>query len=114
MIPKRAIKLALEGGWKFRNQFDTMKAYPDDGFIRFGDGQSVYFAEWCEFALDPAFWRALGKALNWPSDDPDEPIPPGMRVGEWKRQRPWGRAMRFFDIVMTGENLTAYWNEILP
>jgi hypothetical protein len=101
MIPKRAIEKAIEGGLK-----------PNGGWHSpYGMLAPNHLAQ-CGMALDPTFWRALGKALNWPSDDPTEPSP--VLLDEWKRTCPRGRANQFFNLVYVGGDLTAYWDELLP
>jgi hypothetical protein len=95
MIPKQAIEKAIEGGWN-----DKIGGhYEEIGF-------------WQTIALDPTFWQALGKALGWnglileliPDADRGKIIDPN----EWH-----GHALDFYDLILTGGDTEAFWNELL-
>src|SRR3569833_1561541 len=101
MIPERVIEKAFEGGLKLKG-----------GWRRpYGALAPNYLAQ-CGIAFDPAFWKALGRALDWPSDD--GPIPAEMTLEQWRRQRPIGRALRFYQIVYAGGDAGSYWNDLIP
>ena len=97
MIPTRVIEKAIEAGWSARTH-----SCADDTDL----------ATYPEISFDPAFWQSLGKALNWPSDDPTEPSP--VLLDEWKRTCPRGRANQFFNLHYVGGDLAAYWDELMP
>ncbi len=90
MIPKQAIEKAIEGGWKKKGYIDH---YTDE-----------------IVALDPAFWQALGKALGWKTNKLKsmEKQQPGDVFQHW-----YQRAMRFYDLILTGGDTEAYWEELL-
>jgi hypothetical protein len=75
MIPKQAIEKAIEGGWKESLEIDKVVEISDlapgnPDFYRVG-GFALHHADmhWLypstEIALDPSFWRSLGKVLGW-------------------------------------------------
>lgn len=84
MIPKEAIKKAIEGGWKYKS----------------GSG-------WTVIALDPSFWQCLGKALGWA--DNKLPVLAHEPLG-YTRQK---YAHRFYDLILTGGDTDAFWKELL-
>jgi hypothetical protein len=95
MIPKQAIELAKRRGWK-PAEYRHRLHYRTGGKNGRGTTQttSASITEH-EIALDPTFWQALGKALGWIKE-------------YW-----WPRAMKFYDLILTGGDTDAYWNELL-
>ncbi len=95
-IPKEVIDKAKEGGWK-PSGLDLYKVGNVDAINKY------------RVVLSPEFWIALGKALNknesylsplYGCDDVE---------GDWW----WGIAMRFYDLILTGGDTDAFWQEIL-
>ena len=68
MIPNVALQKALDGGWK-----PSALRRMDVAFLLAGPrsegGDIKYRPLLATIALDPTFWQALGKALEW--DQPD-------------------------------------------
>ena len=81
MIPKEIISRAMEGGWHRLNL--NLDAY----------GTEVIYSI-SEIALDPTFWQALGKALEW-----RELYMVGQPMWNWY-------AHRFYDLILTGGDTT--------
>lgn len=54
MIPKAVIEKAFEGGWRHFEHSAGLAAH-----------NVLAVSYWQIIALDPSFWQALGKALNW-------------------------------------------------
>lgn len=90
MIPKAAIEKAIEGGWNS----------PKSG--------SLADMIWETTALDPTFWQALGKSLGWPTGKE-----PDVSLFEWETKGWSGRAHQFFDLILTGQDTAAFWDELL-
>lgn len=106
MIPRRAIERALEHGWD-----DTNHAFATDGVADTDFCMRV--GSWCydfrTVALDPTFWQSLlpicechcGKdghairSINCPRTN-------------WKN-----RARDFYDLILTGGDTQAFWDELL-
>ena len=59
--------------------------------------------------LDPDFWRALGRARRWPSDDA---IDPKMTMGEWQKQRWLGRWHAFVDHLAAGNDTESWFGAL--
>lgn len=116
-IPKAAIEKAMSAGWykgytleKYENKYITLD--PD------GDRDALLFFP--EIALQPEFWQCLGKSLVWTNSicrdcgrsaqicmAGDETCL-GEDVAGWKYH-----AGRFYDLILTGGDLEAYWKKIL-
>lgn len=117
MIPKEAIEKGIEGGW------ETYASY----------WQTI---DWQVIALDPSFWQALGKALGWLAKYLQTECPkchhdvkylnPGnfcpecgsvtVSVEHWRqytRSTFTDYAHRFYDLILTGGDTEAFWNELL-
>lgn len=85
MIPKNAKDKAFDGGWL---PFATKS----------------YLPGWQAIALDQTFWQCLGKALGWEHEDTIKP----MSEERWIRY-----ARHFYDLILTGGNIQAFWNDLL-
>lgn len=102
-IPKRVIEKAIAGGW--RPPFNTHLNHTF--FLR------AINIHWASIALDPAFWQALGKSCGWREEEwhPTRTYPDGS-------QKTWPGYMkyvhRFYDLILTGGNVEAFWEEISP
>lgn len=96
LIPKEAIELAIEGGWQ-------VFLHPKTGnYVHNEDKHALPFAlDWQEIALDPDFWRALGKVLEWDNPETEDYF-------EWHIQ-----AMNFYDLVLTNGDTAQFWRELL-
>lgn len=114
MIPPYILKLAEEGGWK-----DPLTG-------------SVVEGLWEVIALDPSFWKALSKSCGWDEYETvwlhgEIPNKTNLKYifGQDKKgtniQNPntyvllegWiYRAIRFYDLILTGGNTDAFWNEL--
>lgn len=102
-IPKEAIEKAVEGGWKYSASAGWHSALGHE------EVQCMYL-----IALDPSFWQALGKALEWGIHaayvtDPDDGAMGIEQVKEWKLN-----AFRFYDLILTEQSTEAFWRELLP
>jgi len=86
MIPKEAITKAIEGGWS------------NDAMYWVVEEKQRYFEL---AALDPDFWRALGKALGWREDTFD-------MWGMW-----YFNAQEFQKLILTGGDTEAFWRDLL-
>ena len=68
MIPNLALQKAIEGGWKL----STLRKM-DVAFLLAGprsEGSDIkYRPLLATIALDPTFWQALGKGLDWDQTD---------------------------------------------
>jgi hypothetical protein len=107
MIDKRAIEKAIEGGWA------TYKGEPIEFYF-----YDECRPKWQEIALDPLFWQALGKALEW-SDY--------TQVLHYYDQDRWNRdcthsknevtwqhnARCFYNLILTGGDTDAFWKDLL-
>lgn len=114
MIPKEAIELAIQGGWKPRGEKIRKRFEVETDYAIFYDKVNVWRVPFEEIALDPSFWQALGKTKGW-----------GKPVGEWSFQnrqddmpmRPtahWRNEAHFFyDLILTGGNTDEFWQSIL-
>lgn len=103
MITKEAIDKAMEGRWK------------KDGTVNisFWYHQAQVFPQ--KIALDPTFWQALGRALEWtnslrcPLEDCGKPFTK-LKYG----MESWMFfANRFSHLILTGGDTTSFWEEIL-
>ncbi len=83
MIPKQAIKKAIEGGWNPSYRERTDAHYT---------------------VLMPTFWQALGKASGWQKSLTFFAVD----IPSWEAQ-----ALRFHRLILTGGDLDAYWKEVL-
>lgn len=87
MIPKLAIEKAISGGWK-------TEVSPQDYRLPVG---------YAQIALDPTFWRALGKACGW-ADKWSDGTP----------RRTWlHKAFAFTEVVLLENDTEQFWKEIL-
>lgn len=95
-IPKAVIEKAIEGGYEgaFINPLNQLE----------------YRKHPAQIALDPLFWQALGKALEWEE---------GKKIynrGIWDRsiREIWcENAHRFYDLILTGQPTEPFWDELL-
>lgn len=111
IIPKRAIELAIEGGWKSQCEFVGI----DRVFIkmRFKSDvapQPIVSWMWERVALDPTFWVALGKALGWATKNTwtKPKLQQVLSVNEWPIA-----AHRFYDLVLTNQSTEQFWKDML-
>lgn len=116
MISKQAIKKAIEGGWGRGKTDIPLELMP------------LFLAEHPEreyqVALDPTFWRALGRVLGWGTCNRDTDVLLCKRCGasdmyiqahpdeicgaDYKQY-----AHDFYDLVLTGGDTEKFWEEIL-
>lgn len=102
-IPTEIIKLAIEGGW--------VSEYPQEG---------TWLANYENYraALDREFWCGLSKSLGWKEGRANwiewgfvnNLVPQGLDdpVPEWQYH-----AHRFYQCVLSNQDPTEYWNELL-
>lgn len=108
-IPKEVIELAISGGWEplGADTHSRFKWRPETSIYRFWYKELLTEGEWfadfskAEIALDPTFWKALGKSLGWST--PEKPND----VRDWL-----GRAHDFYEFILRGKDTTAFWAEI--
>lgn len=135
MIPDKAIEKAIEGGWiehlnyerPYFEEREKPEGFKSDVLI-WGtrpDGKREFTQYYYpEIALDPIFWQALGKSCGWQKQPYLCPgcqtigtregnhmnaCPHKYRRGDWREE-----ALEFYDLILTGGDTTAYWEEILP
>lgn len=117
MIPKLAIEKAIEGGWMpyLAVKLDNVGGKAAYFFYKYNEEQSIPSnGIWLtEIALDPTFWQALGKALGWNEFEAKESWK-NYATGEvLKVGRDHREAHAFYDLILTGGDTEAYWNELL-
>lgn len=96
MAIKLAIQKAIEGGYKH----ELIEHWAVSGGYNGGEVE--------KFLLDPSFWQALGKALNWMEFD-HETI-----YGEKKRLRQWLEEWhRFIDHLAENKDPNEFFKELL-
>jgi hypothetical protein len=91
-IPKEAIERAWSGGWTGKWEHVPLE---------------VGTLNWQEIALDPTFWQALHKALDW--DDEEVEIK-GIRrtVPAWEIN-----SEEFCHLIYQGQSTEEFWKELL-
>lgn len=108
-IPKRAIELSIEGGWRpsyLDEKVLTRNAKSAANIIVTDD------ALLSKIALDSTFWVAFNSATgpHWSGKNyKGKPYVGSRGVVLSPKQI----AMRFYDLVFTGQDTEAYWNELL-
>lgn len=113
MIPAHIIEKAVEGGWSGVSLEEKGKWV--GGRV---EGIEHY---WHSIALDPSFWQSLGKVLGWTKNICTDCLTPyvdktsctcGMSYppldDTWHLH-----AMRFYDLILTGGDTDAFWEELL-
>jgi hypothetical protein len=106
MIPKAAIEKSIEGGWVPPRPYLV---------LQFEKGSKLHAEEVMammlpqEIALDLSFWQALGKALRWPL------LGQPYYLGNHWCEREWWqyKAIKFYDLILTGGDTEAFWKELL-
>lgn len=130
MITRQAIEKAIAGGWT--GQYPAQFGKPPVAMFAFKlspqsdveevsrvihKGGNAY-----KVALDPSFWQGLGKALGWEmaKECPcchkeyeycrcdNCSIQEGGKYIEWQ-----ANARGFYDLILTGGDTKAYWQDIL-
>lgn len=116
MIPKQAIEKAIEGGfeegrnWKFVSANRYWVCWLDGNGTVTPISTSLYI-------ISPDFWQALGKALGWGTSlyvgrmvrlSGDE-----LKGDKWELPIPEYYAHRFYDLILNGGNVEAFWKELL-
>ncbi len=94
-IPKEAIEKAIEGGWREDDAdfINLALSWRNDEDVR-----------WEQIALDPSFWKCLGKALGWKESK---------RWGDGLPDVPWrDNAHRFYDLILTNTPTDEYWKKL--
>lgn len=90
---EKAIKLARENGY----------------FTYYPQVEWVLKVTQNNICLDPLFWQALGKALDW--------RPKQYFHKQWNNGKPcpeWGvHASRFFELKLTGGDEEKFWEELI-
>lgn len=98
-IPKEAIEKARSVGWNGWDETDQKWYF--DMMHRYG-GQWVNDLANSSIALDPTFWQALGKALEW-----------AVTTSSWPDTEWLFQAHRFYDLILTNKSTEQFWKEIL-
>lgn len=116
-IPLEIIKLTIEGGWK---PLASVVIHDTDAFEQ-SDFQTLVFykgsdPETCAIAgriniyralCDPTFWSSLGKALGLEKRT-IEVVLDGDIIHDYKQL-----AHRLFDLILTQQDTTVFWQELL-
>lgn len=112
-ISKEIIELAVAGRW-YSNFLDPEKLPPCswsfDGeyFVITGENSLLIRKCLAEIALDSTFWQALGKALGWTKWGEFDEEYKKSSDPQWQYN-----AHRFYDLILTNSDTTAFWQEIL-
>lgn len=131
-IPKRAIELAIEGGWE---PFKTIGVVGDGSwdkidFERYGYSapqnldKTLASINIYRIALTSEFWQSLGKSLGWSDLDQCGHKYPSNGDGRYsdickicgRKFTPgtWQeKAHRFYDLILTNVDTEQYWAELL-
>lgn len=136
-IPKEAIKLATQGGWKFGTWRTNKKEYVFDDirgvfsdpnfpvdWVRFEASQDAKEGRFIEhvdistanLVLDPTFWEALGKSLGWEQEDQNTHRLIQLSGSTYfpVGMRQWYKnAHRFYDLILQGIDTVEFWRELL-
>jgi hypothetical protein len=117
MIPREAIEKAIEGGWKESMEVDKVVVTPPPffgnpdftqiGIVVLHHADQYWIISLAEVALDPAFWRALGKALGWEDDEQ------GVFRAAYSLYMWHFHARTFCDTILTGGDTKKFWDDIL-
>jgi hypothetical protein len=109
-IPHRIIEKAISGGWE--NPLPQVFAKISDDHKEQFHAEVTTIILWNQFAplviCDPLFWQALGKALGWPK------VSAYPRESDNEHETWRVTAIAFYDLILTGGDTDAYWNDILP
>ena len=128
-IPKEIIEKAIEGGW-FKQRLEELP------FWKIGSRTTVVFwkelplvgnhktipkrrqfVQMSTIALDPTFWVALGKALEWFTERPQCGGYNTSRAtkGELEKQKlcSFCNPHRFYDLILTGQPTDLFWQSLL-
>lgn len=115
-IPKEAIEKAIEGGWKLNREVEHRDFSEEPTFgkrgIAYKTTDALIYGEksYADIALDPTFWQALGKSLEWNkiADGKDwSPEKYGF-MPVWKHY-----ALKFYDLILTNGDTDTFWKELL-
>lgn len=104
MIPKEAIKKAIEGGWKKEIAVHYTDFTSDDEEVAFGNPDTEEVITWGheQVALDPSFWQSLGKALG------------RKKKRNFGFENDWhSAATQFYDLILTGGDTKTFWDGLL-
>ena len=111
MIPKEAVKKAIEKGWKNYLPFTKRRKETLDQWIAFDLDN-----DWQQIALDPTFWYHLKKAIN--NNKCTCKTPSQAKYGHhiscnayfphWERV-----AHDFLHLILKRNDTKQFWNEIL-
>lgn len=117
---EKAIKKAIEGGWKPEKHRSVIEYNPNNkagvrGSLRASLTHNDIFA-------DPLFWKALGKAMGWEKDaellksamrkaggNPEYPSGISSNIGYHTLQK-WHR---FIDHLAEGKDADSFFNKLL-
>lgn len=129
-IPPKVIEIAIHGGWKppvedSKNWYRDLNILTETGWKTLAD-KIIQRNGYEEIALDPKFWQALGKALEWKFIDVGEDVcflcgaakydkvecqySSKHRYGkdEWRKN-----ARLFFNLILTEQSTEKFWDEII-
>lgn len=110
---EKAIKKAIEGGWKEGKQVKTVKYVTHDRInVCVGErSDPEEFLKPQEYLLDPDFWQYLGKAEGWPQKLP-QPYQTGN--GNWIDITWWEyKWHEFIRHLADGGNVDDFFNNLL-
>jgi hypothetical protein len=112
MIPPAVLQKALDGGWKPSSVRRMTLAFLLVG-PRSKAGETTHRPYLAMFALDPAFWRGLGKALGW-----DESYffrtASGHDLAVYETNEAWKLNWhRFIDHLTEGKDPLTFWDDLL-
>lgn len=108
IMPVEAIEKALSGGWNAKYTVLPLAHAVN---------------HWHEIALDPSFWKGLGKALGWEDckctgrcgSVYPEYVNGCVRCGESVRadEHYLFHSLKFARLILTGGDTDAFWKELL-
>lgn len=125
-IPKEIIELAIGGGWEplEADTHSRFKWRPETSVYRFWYKELLTKGEWfadfskAEIALDPTFWKALGKACGWWQKTAKEGDVKWSIMNEKQKEHYLTplvneKAHRFYDLILTGASTEEFWATLL-
>lgn len=130
-IPPEIIECAVREGWvpidtllsfnktttcKIINGDRIQCEFSEESGVKHGSGIKISSISWQQTILDPEFWKCLGRDRGWNA----RVMPSGRIVHDPSDRQAvmlelkcmW-QAQRLFDLILTSQPTTDYWNNIL-
>ncbi|KKM66273.1 hypothetical protein LCGC14_1482830 [marine sediment metagenome] len=117
MTIKKTIEKAIEGGWikelkyEWRIRENSFEVYVDKGFFYPNRWFHVMRIE--TILLDPSFWRALGKSMEWARCKASWQYEKGFTIKNGKDSAEWViRWHQFIDHLAEGGTPESYFEKL--